>query len=167
VCFIGHHEPERQELIEAILQRGIPVFVAGRGWRRWARKRAAGRNLHYGGAGIYGHAYVAKLSEYRFGLGLLSKWVPEIHTSRTFEIPACGAVLVTEPTVDTTKFFKQREALFFKDTQELLGSLEHFIARPEQAQEVAESGQRRVLEGAYDYDSIVGRVLTELNERSA
>ena len=41
------------------------------------------------------------------GLGLLSKRFPERHTTRTFEIPACGALLATERTADTTRFFDE------------------------------------------------------------
>jgi len=167
VCFIGHHEPERQQIIEAILQRDIPVFIAGRGWGRWSRTRATLPNLQYGGEGVYGEEYGARLSEYQFGLGLLSKWVPETHTSRTFEIPACGALLATESTVETAKFFNQDQALFFKSIEDLIGQLEFLIANQDRAEVVAESGLRCLQQGSYDYKSIVGRVLMNLNQRAA
>ena len=37
--------------------------------------------------------------------GLLAKWVPELHTTRTFEIPACGTALVTERNSETALVF--------------------------------------------------------------
>jgi spore maturation protein CgeB len=166
VCFIGHHENERQEIIEAILKHDIPVFVAGRGCKNFARRQSGNPQLIYGGVGIYGDEYAAILSEYKFGLGLLSKWVPEMHTTRTLEIPACGAVLLTELNSETSVFFDKDEALFFSNVKELLEGLRFLLANPGEAEKMAGKGVRRVQNNSSDYRSIMSSILESVYKES-
>jgi len=164
-CFIGHHVKSRQEIIDAVLQNEITVFVAGRGWKKFARSHSGNQRLQYGGEGVYGNEYAERLSDYKVGLGLLSKWVPEKHTTRTFEIPACGAILVTERNNETNEFFNKDEALFYGSTEELVKRLRLLLDNPAEAGEIAQKGLQRVQAGGFDYRSIVSKILTFVDEQ--
>ncbi len=159
VSFIGHHEPERAHILESILQNGIPVFISGRGWRRFAKKHSGNPDCVYYGKGVYGEEYAIKLSDYQFGLGCLSKWIPEKHTTRTVEIPACGSVLMTEQNSETEAFFDKTEALFFKNIPELIRKLKDILSDPVKAETLAENGLNRVTSGDFDYNQIILNVL--------
>jgi len=159
VCFIGHHEKVRQEIIESILREEIRVFVAGRGWEKFYRRNSKNPKLIYGGKGIYGDAYAETLSDYQVGLGLLSEWIPEKHTTRTFEIPACGAILATPHNNETSAYFTESEVLFFDSASNLIAQLKVLLGDPEKARTMANNGHERILGGRYDYRNIVASVL--------
>lgn len=167
VCFIGHHESSRQEIIEAMLQMNVPTFIAGRGWGRFAKKHSRNRNLIYGGPGVYGYEYAERLSEYKFGLGLLSEWIPEKHTTRTFEIPACGSVLITERNSETEEYFDEDEVLFFSSEADLLYGLRYLLEKPEEAEKISLRGVNRVRANGFDYKSIMLGILASVNGKSS
>ena len=164
VCFIGHYEKDRLSVIQSIAEEGIPVFVAGRKWKRHVRKLMINGQLTYGGEGLYGGDYVNKLNEYQVGLGLLSSWIPELHTTRTFEIPACGSLLVTERNRETASFFGDEEVLFYDSPEELVKKLKHLLDQPDLAESVAENGHQRITSDGYDYKSIVASVLRSADD---
>ena len=96
VVFIGLCEPDREQCIEALLSAGVPVRLGGRGWSKFVKRHSLNANLHFLGEEVFGDEYVAEYASASVGLGLLSKRFPELHTTRTFEIPACGTMLATE-----------------------------------------------------------------------
>ncbi len=158
VIFIGHYEKERGELVKALLEANIPVGLAGIKWNKFASK-FTNSSLNYYGEGIYKEAYVSTLSSYQFGLGLVSKWVPELHTTRTFEIPACGTALLTEKNVETARFFTEEEAIFFQSAKELVDKIKLYQANPEELKRLTFAGTGKVYSQGYDYESIMAKVL--------
>lgn len=160
--FIGLCEPDRERCVEALLGANVAVRVGGVGWRNFFRQHAGHSKLHFLGTEVFGEQYAFEYASASVGLGLLSKRFPELHTTRTFEIPACGTMLATERTADTIKFFNEDEVLFYDNYQELAGLLADLLKQPDKIKEIANKGYRRVLEGGYDYASILSGVLQRL-----
>jgi spore maturation protein CgeB len=163
VAFVGLAEPDRMRCIETLLSHGIRVRVAGLGWDSMIHRHRSDRNLVFDGNGVFGEDYARLLSRAWIGLGLLSKRFPELHTTRTFEIPACGALLATERTTDTATFFDPDEALFFTDFEGLASQVKEFLSnRGESAMaRIASRGRERVLNDGRDYGHILQRVLSD------
>lgn len=163
VAFIGLAEPSREKFISELLDRGIAVRLAGAGWRQFVRRRQSVALLHFEGEGAYGDAYAEFFSRSWIGLGLVSKRFPELHTTRTFEIPACGAILASERNSETTKFFQEEEALFFEDARDLAERIRALFASPSDIRlaSFAERGRERVLRDGRDYPSILSRILND------
>jgi spore maturation protein CgeB len=113
VLFIGHYEKDRGEMINALNAADISVTLAGKGWKRFIKSNSKLDQLTYLGEGIYGNEYARVISEHQMALGLLSKWIPEQHTTRTFEIPACGTALISEENDETRSFFEEDEVVFY------------------------------------------------------
>ena len=111
--FIGHYEDQRAGVLEKLLQNDIKITLAGIKWNRFAKKHQDNPNLIYLGDGVYGEDYVKTLQKAKMAWGALSKWVPELHTTRTFEIPACGTALVTERNTRNPAPFLRMMRLFF------------------------------------------------------
>ena len=162
VSFIGHFEKERGEIVQYIIDQGIDVHIAGIKWGSFLKKNNKNPYLHYYGPGIFGIDYAKFISSSKFSLGLLSKWIPEKHTTRTFEIPACGTALITERTSDTIDIFKENEVLFFDKINKIPFIIKHLLTHEDQLQEISANGNLKVINGGYDYLSIMKRILREL-----
>ncbi len=162
-AFVGLAEPDREVCLAALLGRGIPVRLAGRGWESFVTRWGSNRNLHFAGVDVFGNRYAEMLSRSWIGLGLLSKRFPELHTTRTFEIPACGAVLATEANSETRRFFSDSEAIFYEDYADLATRILAMFAANEGVtlSAMSNAGGRRVASDRRDYPSILGNILAD------
>ncbi len=161
VVFVGLAEPHRERCIASLLERNIVVRLAGRGWMGFLRRWGRHRRLVYEAEDSFGRDYAELFSRAWIGLGLISKRFPELHTTRTFEIPACGALLATERTRETTQFFSEDEALFFDDDAELATRVETaFQLDDAQLAALAGAGRARIAKDGRDYQKILAKILS-------
>ena len=157
--FIGHYEDQRAVVLEKLLQNDIKITLAGIKWNRFAKKHQNNPNLTYLGDGVYGKDYVTTLQNAKMAWGALSKWVPELHTTRTFEIPACGTALVTERNLETQSFFKDDEAIFYTNENDLIEKITFFMNNDKPLEVLTKKGTSRAVTNAYDYNSILNAIL--------
>ncbi len=162
--FVGLAEADRERCLATLLEHDVPVRLAGFGWGRFLRRWGDNPLLSFEGDQIFGSEYADLLSRSWIGLGLLSRRFPELHTTRTFEIPACGAVLATEATADTRRFFGNHEALFHDGYDDLARKLRSMLEDDslESLKATSEAGRRRVIADGRDYSSILGEVLARV-----
>lgn len=157
--FVGLCEPDRERCLGRLLERGIPVRLGGQKWGRFLRRWERCPHLHFEGDRVFGEAYAALLSRSWVGLGLLSRRFPELHTTRTFEIPACGALLATENNRELGAFFSPSEALFVRDYDDLAVQLESLWRDEGRLARMADAGHARVFRDGRDYHTILGEIL--------
>lgn len=159
VILIGLCEPEREKVVELILQNGIEVKVAGQGWEKFRKKYSSFDNFTFLGTGLFGEDYAKAISSSFFGLGMLSKKFPELHTTRTFEIPACKTALLTEDNSEIRKFYADDEVVFFGNYTELVKRIKYFLQNRDEMHSITENGYQKVTNGGYDYESILNGVI--------
>ena len=162
VTFIGHWEKDREKNITALLNNHIKVVLAGRGWHKFYKRNLYPEFLDFRGESILGPEYAQLLSEYTFSLGLLSKWVDEKHTTRTFEIPACGTALITEKNEEINRFFRNDEVIFYDTLQELVQKIKYYINHRDELEILCLKGYDSVIHNGYDYESILRGVLKRM-----
>lgn len=162
VSFIGLCEPSREAIIQKLLNHHISVKLAGKGWKSFLRKNINNQYLSYHGEALFGNNYVQFISSSLMCLGLLSKKFPELHTTRTFEIPACGTALITERNEETTRFFNEDEAIFYSTSEELVERILYYQAHPEELETLTIKGRERVIHDGRDYRSIIKGVLEKM-----
>lgn len=162
LVFIGHHEKWKEEIIAKLLEQNMYVTLAGINWKHFANKYNKNSLLNYTGSGIFGEEYAKAISRAQIGLGFLSKLAPELHTTRTFEIPACGTALVTERTTETEKIYSEEEAIFYSSSTELLEKINYALNHLEWLQKITENGYMAVRKGGYDYKSILEKLIQQI-----
>lgn len=163
ICFLGHYEKERADLIDLLLKAGISVKLAGIKWENFVKDHKSDKKLIYLGAGVYGEDYVKTISSSLMSLGSISKWIPEKHTTRTFEIPACGTALLTERNEELSFFFDEDEAIFYSSKEEMLSKVIYYMDHPKELLSLTKKGRQRVIKDGRDYESIIKGILKQIN----
>lgn len=161
VAFIGHFEKERVEPIETLLNVGVDVTLAGINWEDFAKSHDCPQ-LHYLGNGVYGEDYVRTISKCLFAWGSVSKWIPEKHTTRTFEIPAIKTALLTEYNDELAGFFTNNEVIYYKDTRDMQDKVLYYNLHKEELRKIVERGYAKVQNGGFDYESIIRNLLNKI-----
>ncbi|MCX6854909.1 MAG: glycosyltransferase [Verrucomicrobia bacterium] len=174
VGFLGGWEPRRETLLSAVAASGVDLKVRGGYWDflsdgKWTLRRhiilnqLAGKDHFkfrrntvvadaYLGGEVYGDDYARALSGARIGLGFLRKVCPDQHTTRTFEIPACGSMLLSDRTQECQEFFAEgREAEYFDSPEELVDKVKFYTTHEEARAQIAAAGRQRCVDGRYSY----------------
>ena len=137
--------------------------IGGRGWEKFVFRYRTNSRLYYEGPEVFGDRYVDALASASVGLGLLTKRFPELHTTRTFEIPACGTALATIRNSETTGIFRDDEAVFYRDYQQLGQRIAELMNDDLQLKLITEAGERRVREGDFSNLRVIEKILRRVN----
>lgn len=174
VGFLGGWEPRRERLLHAVAAAGTDLKIWGGYWDflkdgRWTLRRniilrqlAGGDSFRihkdrllsevWQGGEVYGDDYARALTGARIGLGFLRMVCPDQHTTRTFEIPACGSMLLADRTQEHQEFFAEgREAEFFQTQEELVDKVRFYSNNEPVRQRIAQAGRRRCIDSEYAY----------------
>ncbi len=174
VGFLGGWEPRREHLLHAVAGTGLDLKIWGGYWeflkdghatlrRRIILGQLAGKDafrIHRDpaiapclqGDEVYGDDYARALTGSRIGLGFLRKVCPDQHTTRTFEIPACGSMLLADRTDEHREFFEEgKEAEFFDSEEELISKVKFHTAHEEVRAKIAAAGLKRCHTSGYSY----------------
>jgi hypothetical protein len=174
VGFLGGWEPRRERLLSRVARSGVGLKVWGGHWSflrdgRWTPRRhlilrqLAGKEAFriqrdeilaaaLQGDEVYGNEYSLALSGSRIGLGFLRRICPDQHTTRTFEIPACGSMLLADRTEEHREFFEEgKEAEFFGSEEELVDKSRFYSANEESRARIAAAGRARCIASRYAY----------------
>ncbi len=152
VLFIGLYEKHREDMLKLLLKSGIQVVLAGKNWTSFVEQNTL-PGLTYLGDGLFKEEYAKTISEAMFGLGLVSKRFPELHTTRTFEIPACGTALITERNEETTRYYTEDEVIFYDSEKEMIDKILYYQNDPTALKELTEKGTKKVIDEGYNYQS--------------
>lgn len=164
VVFIGLAEPHRLELAEFLVDNDIVLKLAGKGWKSFVAKYKENPNLRFLGDAVFKEDYSKLISSSILGLGLLSKRFPEMYTTRTFEIPACGTALLTERNTEIESFFTENEVIFYDTTADLVEKIKYYQSNLDELKGISEKGHWKVTNGGFDYDSIIENLLEKVFE---
>ena len=151
VVFIGHFEPDhRTECLEALLEAGVRVRLFGTEWNRYLSEKLR-KTLGESIRSLYGEEYVKALCASKMALCFLSELNKDTSTIRSFEIPACGSLLLSERTDEMKGLFEEdKEAVYFSDKEELVQKVLLLLKEPERLNAIAAAGHRRCVSDGHD-----------------
>ena len=99
---------------------------------------------------IWGKDYVSAVSESMGTLCFFSKQNNDELTSRVFEIPASGGLLITEKTDRISELFTDmKDAVIFSNIEELLEKCKILIQNPSLVKEIKQNSQKKIIEGEF------------------
>jgi spore maturation protein CgeB len=160
VGFIGTYEPPRADLLLWLARQGIPVKV----WGSWPKGLGKGlTNLTIMGAPLWGKEYAKGIGAFDINLAFLNKKNRDLQTTRTMEIPACGAFMLAERTSEHLALFQEgQEAEFFASPAELLAKIRYYLDHGEERQRIAAAGLARCQRSGYSTHATMARILTNI-----
>jgi spore maturation protein CgeB len=113
--------------------------------------------------GLWGDEYRMAINSFDISLGFVCRKNRDLHTTRSFEIPACQVLLVAIRTVDhSALFIEDREAVFFDGRDELISKVRYYLANPDAARKIALQGYLRCINSGYDHKSCSQKILNML-----
>jgi spore maturation protein CgeB len=184
--FIGGWEPRREEYLSKLVAAGGQLKIWGYAWEhltdgRWTMRRAYRLKVNAGNAKfriarnpalaacwqsgeIYGDTYAQAQTGSQVSIGFLRFVCPDQHTTRTFEIPACGSMLLADRTPEHQEFFEEgKEAEFFSSVDEMVEKALYYQEHEDKRQAIAQAGMRRCHDSGYSYRARLQKVLAELS----
>jgi hypothetical protein len=162
VAFVGLCEKSREEIVQRLIDNKIHVVLAGNKWENFIKKNINNPFLDFKGRSLWNEDYSSLISTSYFSLGLLSKRFPELHTTRSFEIPACGTALLTEKNDETSSFFSDEEVIFYKDPHEMVKKIKYYQDHVDELKKLTDNGLMKVNQAGFDYNSILRKVISQV-----
>jgi hypothetical protein len=146
ITFIGQRYDKREAWLAAL--GGLDVGVWGLGWRRSDTRRAAGHCVHPERA--RGAAAAAIYRGATLALNVLLEDNVPAHNMRTFEIPPCNTVMLSEATGEIASFFEpERACLVAANPEAMRAQAERALADPALTQAIAKEGARAAAKHTY------------------
>lgn len=150
VSFVGRWEKGRAEWLERLASGGIGLGVWGTIWDRLAPDSPLRAHLRFRSAIGRELAAVASLS--KISLGFLSETNYDGHTSRTFEIPACGGFMLAQRSAGQLEFFEEgREIECFSSYEEMHDKIRFYLTHDSARESIRAAGRERCLRSGYSY----------------
>lgn len=161
-CFLGNPDDHRARNLALLVEAGIPVDVFGNGWQSFLRPSPL-LQLH---GPVIGRAMFRTLRAYRVQLNFLRPHNRHSHNMRSFEVPACGGIMLAEDTVEHRSFFANgKEAFFFASADEMVDLANRLIAMPKaEADRIRNEARRRTISSGYSYRDRARAAFAELEK---
>lgn len=158
VLFLGTWFPGRGAFLLDLIQLGVPLSIRGSHWHKapeWPQLKA-----NWKGGTIVGDDYAKAIQCAKVNLGLLSKENRDLHTTRSLEIPALGALLCAERTIEhTAMYIEKQEALFWQGADECAAMCNFALENESRRQAIAEAGHLRIKKNQHYNEAILASML--------
>lgn len=165
VSFIGAFEQDRYQKMYYLAENGIKIRIWGDTWRPYVGIHP---NLEIIPHSMLGEQYVKVLNATEINLCFLRKVNRDLQTTRSVEIPACGAFMLAERTDEHLNLFKEgKEADFFRDREELLFKVKYYLSHPGLVKKIALNGRKRCIDSGYSNGDRLRIVLESISQNES
>ncbi len=165
VVFVGHYEADqRLEFLEEVVRQGhsLRIFGPAKYWKRPLERSTVLRHLAPTQM-VWGSDYNRALCGAKVALCFLSKLNRDTYTRRCFEIPATKTLMLSEYSDDLASLYLEGvEADYFRDKDELIEKVKHYVNSVADRMRVAQGGFDKVHSAGHDIDSRMKIMLDQI-----
>lgn len=166
VLFIGTYEKARAAMLEKLMKGStFKLAIYGNDWHHLDRKSFLHQYIKsYRGIWMQDMAKAIRCA--RITLGFLRKENRDEYTQRSFEIPACGGLLLAERSDFHRQLFREnREAVFFDadNTDELRQKINYLLSHPTEAGKIRMAGHQKIITGNFSYADRIAQLESRFN----
>lgn len=156
VVFVGGGDKERVEFFSEAIGQGLSPHLYGGYWERFSATRPFAK----------GHATADKIRELTaaaINICLVRRANRDGHVMRSFEIPACGGVMVAEDTEEHRAIFgRDGEAvLYFSTASEMVAQLRELLSEANLCRRLAENAHALITTGQHTYQERLRTMLDD------
>lgn len=143
IGFVGTWRDYREREIEQIAHHGIVIYGG-----YWLDRCRSSRLLPHIRGPIFGVDLARVYASSTLALNVLGQvgGVSDVHTSRSFEAPACGRPTLMARTTEHTEFFSPDEVVYFDGTEDLDRVISAALADSGILNEIGRRGADRIRE---------------------
>jgi hypothetical protein len=142
---IAFWEADRERSLTYLAAHDLPVRV----WGPWPR-RSYHPNMRVERVAAWAEDYPRAIASFDINVAFLRKVNRDQQTTRSVEIPACGAFMLAERSEEHLRLFKEgMEAEFFGSDEELLEKCRFYLERPDARERIAAAGRARCVASGY------------------
>jgi len=138
ISFIGSYTFRRSHILGALQDKGLHVY--GPYWNIFHPRR----KYH---PPVWGKCVTDLLNKSKIGLNIHAKSDLDVAPNmRTFEIPACGALMLTDKPRGIEKYYEVgKEIICYESIKELKELIDFFIGTPEELYKISKRGYDRTI----------------------
>lgn len=165
VAFAGHYENDgRLEMIKYLVDQGVRLNLYGddswnfEDFTKWPSNfRKLNRVSEF--------EYTKALNGANICLCFMSKLNRDHYTTRCFEIPACGSILLAERTEELSKLFIEGvHAFYFQSKEELYKQVQKILQDVDKTFAVKSEAIKRLKENGDDINYKIDKLIIEINK---
>jgi hypothetical protein len=158
VLFLGTWFPERGPFLLELVKRGVPLTIRGTNWSKAPEWEAL--KPHWKGGALLGDDYAKAIQCAKVNIGLLSMMNRDLHTTRSLEIPALGALLCAQRTSEHLAMYREgEEALFWADPEECAAMCRKALEYKGLRESIARAGHARTRRNGHYNETVLKRIL--------
>ena len=162
ILLIGSPEDDRIEKLKFLSKKNITVNVFGNSWEKYDLKNYSNIRIH--NRALLGSDFRKAIFSSKISLNFLRKINDDIHTSRSFEIPACGGFMLSERSKEHSDFFEEdKEAVYFGNSEELYQKIQFYLNNDKLRENIRVNGIKKIKILNNTYCEMVNKILDNLN----
>jgi spore maturation protein CgeB len=165
VSFIGTPYDDRGDFLTRLWRAGVSVDISG-SRPHWQAALPADafaaifRSGYLKTGELKGDAYREAIWRSRINLAFVTHSNRDQVAHKSFEITACGGLLLAERTPEHMACLREdEEAVFFSDLEECRAKIDRYLNDEPARTAIAAAGQRRAQSSGYDNDSVLRGLL--------
>ena len=162
ILFIGTFEKNRAKLLENLVKDSkFTLSIYGEQWEKLS-KNSILRKYIKSYKGIWMTEMAKAIQVSTITLGFLRKENRDEYTQRTFEIPACGGLLLGEETDFQKSILSENEEAFYFDINnidDLKNKINFILNNPIISQSVRKNGHKKVVSGNFTYECRIRQIV--------
>ncbi|MBR2208356.1 MAG: glycosyltransferase [Synergistaceae bacterium] len=151
ISFVGHYEDDgRDEFLIELVRGGYSFKLYGTEWHR-SKYYEEFKKFMKGDIQPVREDYNLALNSCKIALSFLSHLNNDTYTRRTFEIPATGTFMLSTYTEDLATLFEpDKEAVYFKTSDEMISKVDYYLAHDDERKKIARNGYERLIRDGHE-----------------